>query len=413
MSEVFDLCVVGAGLFGSSVARHASLRTGTKVILIGPEEPEVKEGHSIFGAYFDESRLTCATSNDPLWAMLSKDSSDRYYELEELSGILFYSEVGHLTVGKGQSTMVKDIMATVSRLSTNVIHLQAEDLRNTFTFLRVRDGDIGLLETSSSGWINPRKLRQAEQNLAMSNGCKILNDVVNDVTNIGQASVPLFQLTTELGQVVLSQRVLLCTGAYTAFRALLPPGLEPDVKLLTQTVVFAEVTEQDALGLLANMPSIDYLLDDDVDMVSDRVACYILPPIKHPDGKYYLKLGHDKQFERPLQSEKEVSDWFIKPVPEEIKNALIEILHGTFPTLEPVSYKTGSCVTTNTLTFRPYMDMVRPGLGVVLGGCGLGAMACDQLGLMGANMVLGDQWQYEEFPQELLKCQWKSRHTDV
>ena len=39
--NVYDLCVVGAGLVGSAIAYHASAKPGLKVCLIGPEEPKV------------------------------------------------------------------------------------------------------------------------------------------------------------------------------------------------------------------------------------------------------------------------------------------------------------------------------------------------------------------------------------
>ena len=41
MAATYDLCVVGAGLVGSAIARHASAKPGIKVCLIGPAEPKV------------------------------------------------------------------------------------------------------------------------------------------------------------------------------------------------------------------------------------------------------------------------------------------------------------------------------------------------------------------------------------
>lgn len=38
---IYDLCIVGAGMFGSAAARHASTIRGIKVCLIGPDEPTV------------------------------------------------------------------------------------------------------------------------------------------------------------------------------------------------------------------------------------------------------------------------------------------------------------------------------------------------------------------------------------
>jgi L-2-hydroxyglutarate oxidase LhgO len=39
---MFDLCIIGAGLIGSSCAKHASkINPDLKIGLIGPPEPEV------------------------------------------------------------------------------------------------------------------------------------------------------------------------------------------------------------------------------------------------------------------------------------------------------------------------------------------------------------------------------------
>lgn len=40
-NNIYDLCIVGAGMFGSAAARHASANVGVKVCLVGPEEPSV------------------------------------------------------------------------------------------------------------------------------------------------------------------------------------------------------------------------------------------------------------------------------------------------------------------------------------------------------------------------------------
>ena len=37
---------------------------------------------------------------------------------------------------------------------------------------------------------------------------------------------------------------------------------------------------------------------------------YILPPILYPDGHYYVKLGHHDHFERTLETQQEVEDWY-------------------------------------------------------------------------------------------------------
>ena len=40
-------------------------------------------------------------------------------------------------------------------------------------------------------------------------------------------------------------------------------------------------------------------------------GAYILPPIKYPDGNYYLKLGHYNQFETNLKGDMEtITKWY-------------------------------------------------------------------------------------------------------
>ena len=52
VNNPYDLCIVGAGLVGSSVARHASAKQGLSVCLIGPQEPKVIFKHSLYKLIF-------------------------------------------------------------------------------------------------------------------------------------------------------------------------------------------------------------------------------------------------------------------------------------------------------------------------------------------------------------------------
>ncbi len=39
--KVYDVCIVGAGMFGSAAARHAASILGRGTCLVGPGEPKV------------------------------------------------------------------------------------------------------------------------------------------------------------------------------------------------------------------------------------------------------------------------------------------------------------------------------------------------------------------------------------
>ena len=38
--QIYDIVIIGAGMMGSAVARHATTIPGTSVCLIGPDEPQ-------------------------------------------------------------------------------------------------------------------------------------------------------------------------------------------------------------------------------------------------------------------------------------------------------------------------------------------------------------------------------------
>ena len=50
--------------------------------------------------------------------------------------------------------------------------------------------------------------------------------------------------------------------------------------------------------------------------------------------------------------------------------------------------------------------MVAPGLGVLVGGNGSGAKSSDEIGRMGANMILKGDWDYD-MPRDKVRVQWK------
>lgn len=53
------------------------------------------------------------------------------------------------------------------------------------------------------------------------------------------------------------------------------------------------------------------------------------------------------------------------------------------------SWKSGSCIITETLTVRPYIDMVHSQLGVAIGGNGYAAKSSDEIGRLAVSMMQG------------------------
>lgn len=415
----YDLCIVGAGMIGSSAARHAAA-LGKRVCLVGPEEPKSRYGHDIFGAHYDEGRITRSTASEFVWAVVNSRSIARYRHLERESGIKFYHEVGCLTVGHKSGLFLQKSLESAKRQELPSVDLlpSVSELKKRFPYLGIYNPNIkAIFETRNAGYINPRRLVEIQQKLAQKDGCVIVREVADSVdekTDAGAASgggggAVVMKVTTERGREILAKKVLLATGAFTEARSLLPPGLRLDLEPVTQGVVFAELSAEDQ-EKLRNMPSMHILENDPLLTEESGQALqatdydsYILPPIKYPDGKVYLKLGHGNKDEKVLKSPAEISQWFTSKLPKDCEQSLLRILKLTFPDLKPVSLHTDSCVTVNTPTRLPYIDTVTPQLTVALGDNGYSAKCCDELGRLAARLALTGKWE-DDLPKEAFRA---------
>jgi sarcosine oxidase len=124
-------------------------------------------------------------------------------------------------------------------------------------------------------------------------------------------------------------------------------------------------------------------------------GCYLLPPIRYPDGKWYLKIG-GRSDDQALSSLADLQGWFRGTGDPETAQHLIDRLHTIVPKLRPAAIHTDSCVTTHTPTGHVYADRLDGGpLGVLVGGNGTAAKSADELGRLGALMMRHDEWAYD------------------
>ncbi|XP_038066968.1 uncharacterized protein LOC119736994 [Patiria miniata] len=392
-----DICIVGAGLWGSSAARHASV-PGRKVCLIGLSEPHEKDRPSrdIFASHYDAARsVRKYEGSDHFRSLMTMRAFKGLQELEATTGIQLNAPTGHIFYGKDIESIVVPIVKEKGDLLT------AEGVRERYPFLDTsRYGDTAMLFPVDGGLANPRMIVHAQQKAAALQGCDIIDDVVDSVEELGDHThgEPVMRVLTKKGRRLLAKKVLLCTGAFTQLKDLLPPSTKLDFVIDGTFTVRLEVGEGD-LKKLCNMPTLTSFTDFEHN-------CYILPPIKYPDGKYYVKLGPGYQDQRRLTTLKEVKAWFLsKPDPklvEKYRDLLLSIIKG----FNPVSVKTDMCVCSRTPTTLPYCDMVSPRLGLAIGGNGFGAMLSDEVGRMAAEMIAGGENWNRDIPREMLKAQF-------
>ncbi|XP_022081073.1 uncharacterized protein LOC110974057 [Acanthaster planci] len=394
---LYDICIVGAGLWGSSAARHAS-KPGRKVCLIGPTEPSQEDRRfcEIFASHYDAARAVRKyQGSHHLRSLMTMRTFKALTELEATAGIKLSGELGHIMFGNNIDSVA------VPLAKTEGVLLTAEGVRERYPFLDVSQyGDSAMLFVANAGHANPRMIVRAQQQIAAHQGCDIIEDVVEAVQESlehGQGE-PLLQLLTKKGRRLSAKKVLLCTGAFTQLKNLLPPSKKLDLGIDGTFVVKLEVGESD-LEKLRAMPTMTSFTDPEWN-------CYIIPPVRYPDGKYYLKLGPGYQDQRRLNTLKEVKDWFLSQPDPKLVAKYRDLLLSIVKDFTPVSVQADMCVCTRTRTELPYCDMLSPRLGLAVGGYGYGAMLSDEVGRMAARMIAGEENWSQGIPEEALRARF-------
>ena len=162
------------------------------------------------------------------------------------TGVQFFTEVGTLTVMKSGSEYMKLQQKVADEVNIKLDKLSRDEAKEKFPYLDYKDCDEAWFEPTAAGYINPRHLVKAEQILARRYGCHVVDDVAMSVQKIAKPDgTTQMEISTEKHGKILARKVVLATGAFTEFRDLLPDGVLPDVSILTNTVILAEMSTKD------------------------------------------------------------------------------------------------------------------------------------------------------------------------
>lgn len=375
---IYDVIVIGAGLMGSAAARHLAL-DGAKVALIGPAEPDHKATHDgVFASHYDAARITRKIDRRANWARFSQAAIGRYAQIEQQSGQRFFSAAGAIIAGPEQGAGSDFIHAAQSNAKADGVkhdRLRGPELRARFAYFDFPDGILALYEAEEAGWIDPRAHVQAEITLAARAGVALHRTEVTQLTE----NPDCVQAHCADGQVIKAAKAIVACGAFSKAEGLLPAPLP--LKVYGRTIAFFEVDAAEAARLRA-MPSVVYLPPD---LVGDP---YILPPVRYPDGKTYIKIGGDP-VDRELHSVDEMKDWFRTDGDPQVGQFLTGLLTGLMPDLKFRAVTTGSCATCFTPHGNPLIYHQTDRLMALTAGNGAGAKCADELGRLGALIASG------------------------
>lgn len=381
-----DVAVIGNGMIGAAATRYLSA-AGLRVAGIGPGEPAHWQSHQgVFASHYDQGRITRIIDPDPIWGVLGKRSIEAYREIEAGSGVKFHYNATCLRVSPEPSAP-GDTFWQAEQVGRDLdaaftVEREGEGLNEIFPFLRFPAGSLALWERGGAGYVNPRQLVQAQLTIARRQDAVIISETVTafKTTAAGVA------ITTETGQTIHAQKVLIAAGAYSGWLL----GRPLDLRRKAVTVLLAELSPAEAARLRA-VPSIIYRLDQHPVLAS----IYALPPLIYPDGKTYLKIGGTLRTPRYLQSAAETRDWFHSDGNPVEAEALREALFAMIPDLTAMTLQTKPCVVTYTAHERPYVDQIDDRIFIAAGGCGSAAKSSNEIGRMGALLVEQGQWAYD------------------
>ncbi len=390
MAVDFKVIIVGRGMMGAAAARHLSgMIEG--VALIGPGEPIERKSHSgVFASHYDEARITRSFDDNVIWATLAARSLDRYSDIEAKSGISFFSEVGCLFAGPharpGDRYLGRALQVSAA-LDLSVETLSPAALHERFPQFSLNPTFNGYFEARRAGHINPRALVRAQTKLAEQGGVTIIDATVASVRDEGA-----FVEVHAGGKRYTAERVLVAAGGFSNFNDLLPDAI--DIRVAARTVAFFELGERE-VDIFSSMPSTIVFGDRDEDHV------YILPPVRYPDGKIYLKLGGDLET-RSFETLNDIGAWFRSDGDPLERDLLVSTALELMPALAGCPTTSAPCAATFTKSGYPYVGYTgSPRIAVLAGGNFVAAKSSDELGRLGAVIMTKGWLGAEDFGREL------------
>lgn len=377
---MFDVIVVGKGMIGAAAFRYLSA-AGVRVALLGPDEPPDWQRHNgVFASHYDEGRVTRVLDADPTWAELAHRSLKIYPEIEQQSGIQFHHPVGCLRAA-AVSIKAIDVMAQVGRaFDIGFARIDVAIVNAQMPYFNFPPTTQLLWEHAPAGYINPRRLVAAQTAVGLMNGGHVIRATAKSLTTTQDH----IQIHTDNDQTINGRKVLLTMGAYT--NSLLPDSPVPLTRL-AESILLAEVDESEK-ERLHGMPSLIYHLPKG----SPVPSLYMIPPVRYPDGRTYVKLGSGHAAQKVLAGSDDMAAWFQSGGRDSWQDALQSVLHQTLSNLKVRSYQRKPCVLTFTQGEFPIIKQLANRIFVATGGNGAAAKSSNEIGRLAALLTLEMAW---------------------
>jgi sarcosine oxidase len=373
-----DFLIVGNGMFGSAIARY--LAPHATVTVVGSET-------SAYGAHHDEGRIIGDLSRDRVWSELNRRARVGMIDLDPALITL----CGALTATTRDGPDYLGVAAGIRRrYGADIATLTADQACARFPMVRF-GSDETILHQSTAGHFSPRRYVALATQAAQAHGATVISGTVRALQASGTgAEAELYD-----GRRLRAKAAIVASGAFAAGSDLLPVPVALRAK--SEVYAMAELDDQQAAALVA-MPCVNRTIHH-----PQLADLYVLPPIRYPDGRTYLKFGANTMIDRWLPDPAAVRAWYDLGDNDGPLPALREVLAGLLPEVRVRSWHARRCADAYTAHRRPYIDILEPGrLIVALGGNGRGAQAADAVGHLTASLALTGHWQ-SDLPRDAFR----------
>ncbi len=375
MTPRYDVAVVGLGLFGSACLRSLAER-GANAIGVGPAEPEDWASHDgVFASHYDSGRITRRIDRNETWAELAIRSIEAYAGLEERTGIRFHHPVGTLWADADRERIAQ--IASVAAGFDVPCKLGETTVAESVRGFALPAGLSYAYEAAPAGYIDPRKLVDAQLAAATDAGATVVREAVVSRERTGATH----RLATSGAVSLEAERVVLATGSYANAYDLAPAPLPLRIK--TELTMLAAI-RRDGAAASDQLPTLIYGLPD-----SPLEDAYLVPPTTYPDGNTYLKLGAETGDDQVLSTREELNEWMRFGDSERHHGSFRELLSSLLPDLPLENTTMKRCLIAYTAHGLPYVDEIDDNVFVGVGGNGRGAKSSDAIGAAAADLALG------------------------
>ncbi|XP_058966224.1 peroxisomal sarcosine oxidase isoform X1 [Pocillopora verrucosa] len=314
-NPTYDVCVIGAGVVGSSTARYLASRGQRTLLLEQFPLPHWR------GSSHGQTRIIRFSYVNPYYSKMVREAGEMWKEIEEKAEQeILIKTVGLLTVEGSSGENLREVRESLDAAGASYDILSNQTLKQRFPELSFPPHYKALLE-HSAGILKADKCLRVLQDQFIAFGGTLRDG--EGVVEIHPGSLITIKTTKDLFK---AHKVILTAGPWTN-KLLKPVGITLPLKPLRANVFYWKVKKTGTYSLQTGFPT---FYDD---TASDPRKFYALPSFEYPDMVKFGPSGGCRLPEVCMEIDPDARDWD-REIEERIIQRTREYIQHHFPYLD-------------------------------------------------------------------------------